>query len=253
VNKRIAPVNQQAVALPRRTAPGSRAGRRLNHTLAQAGLAALALTLGLVATALAFTDDQARQGAGVFAFYCSTCHGDRGQGLTDEFRATWPQGDQNCWNPQCHGLNHPNTGFALPRTVTALIGPNTLTDQTSAESLYGFIKARMPYQDPGLVSDEQKWAVTAFLLREHGIASDGVPLDANTAANIQLRPNASPVASPPLDIPPAAQPKMPHASDTAASPAPWGWLALGAAVIVAGAVILLLLRSLLNRRRRSSR
>jgi mono/diheme cytochrome c family protein len=100
VNKRIAFVNQKEVATLGRTAPGSRAGRRLNHTLAQASWAALVLYFGLVAIALAYTEDQARQGAGVFAFYCSTCHGDRGQGLTDEFRATWAPGDQYCWTPR---------------------------------------------------------------------------------------------------------------------------------------------------------
>ena len=252
MKQRIALVNQKEVAIPQRSASEIRAGRRLNHTLAQAGWAALLLYFGLVATALAYTEDQARQGAGVFAFYCSTCHGDRGQGLTDEFRATWAPGDQYCWTPKCHGPNHPDDGFVLPKSVTALIGPDTLTNHATAQSLYSFIKVRMPYQDPSLVSDEQKWAVTAFLLREHGIAADGVQLDANAAANIQLRPNAAPITSPPLDSPPAAPPKMPHTSATASSPAQWGWLALGAAVIVAGAVILLVRRSLLNRRRRSA-
>ncbi len=152
----------------------------------------LAVCFGLVATTFAFTEKQAQQGAGVFAFYCSTCHGDRGQGLTDEWRATWPREDQYCWTPKCHGLNHPNTGFVLPRHVPALVGSDLLGQFADAPSLYDFIQRKMPYQDPSLISDQERWAVIAFLLRENGIHADGVPLDATTAPDIQFKPATSP-------------------------------------------------------------
>lgn len=127
------------------------------------------LCFGLVASALAYTEGQAKRGAAVFAFYCSTCHGDRGQGLTDEFRATWPVGDQYCWTPACHGLNPPDNGFTLPRYVPALVGSDLLEEFPSALSLFQYIKAEMPYQDPSLLTDQERWDVVAFLLRENGV------------------------------------------------------------------------------------
>ena len=60
---------------------------------------------------------QADAGAQVYTLVCSACHGDLGQGLTDEWRATWNPSDQNCWQSKCHGLNRPSDGFDLPRYV----------------------------------------------------------------------------------------------------------------------------------------
>jgi len=36
-------------------------------------------------------------------------------------------------------------------------------------SLFQYIKEEMPYQDPSLLTDQQRWDVVAFLLRENGI------------------------------------------------------------------------------------
>jgi len=54
-----------------------------------------------------------------------------------------------------------------------------------APSLYDFIKEKMPYQDPTLLSEEQRWAVIAFLLRENCIRADGKLLDATTAPAVK--------------------------------------------------------------------
>jgi mono/diheme cytochrome c family protein len=171
---------------------------------------AAVISIVLVSTGLAYTESQADRGAELFAFYCSTCHGDRGQGLTDEFRASWAPTHQNCWTPKCHGLNYPDGGFALPKSVPAVIGPHTLTNFTTAESLYHYIKLRMPFQDPDLLSEEERLAVTAFLLREHGVSVDGKLLDATTVASIQLRADTPPVFQTTSPIPtPAAQAVLP--------------------------------------------
>jgi len=157
-----APVNTQRAVNTRH------AGRHWPRLLG-AAWGILAVCFGLVATTLAFTEKQAQQGAAVFAFYCSTCHGDRGEGLTDAFRATWPAEDQNCWTPKCHGPQHPNTGFLLPRYVPALVGSDLLKVFPDVSSLYDFVKEKMPYQDPSLLTDQERRAVVAFLLRENGI------------------------------------------------------------------------------------
>ena len=38
---------------------------------------------------------QADYGAQAYWLYCSPCHGDRAQGLTDEFREQYPEEDRN--------------------------------------------------------------------------------------------------------------------------------------------------------------
>ena len=41
-------------------------------------------------------------GRNLYWHWCMTCHGDKGQGLTDEFRGIWPSEHQNCWVRGCH-------------------------------------------------------------------------------------------------------------------------------------------------------
>ncbi|MCS6962869.1 MAG: c-type cytochrome [Thermoflexus sp.] len=153
--------------------------------------------LGLVflfsaASTHAYQEEEAERGAAVFARRCSTCHGDQGQGLTDEWRATWPPTHQNCWKANCHGPQpYPEDGFTLPRVVPALIGPNTLQRFTTAADLYAYIRAQMPFHAPGSLPEEDYRAVTAFLLQRHGIPADGQLFDPEAARGVLLRPLAS--------------------------------------------------------------
>jgi cytochrome c5 len=56
---------------------------------------------------------QLDQGSLVYWGICMACHGDRGQGLTLEWRAVYGE-DQNCWASRCHSGNHPPDGFIIP-------------------------------------------------------------------------------------------------------------------------------------------
>lgn len=129
----------------------------------------------------------ADHGAQVYWLYCMPCHGDMGQGLTDEFRETYPPEENNCWGRGCHGRNPYEGGFILPTTVPQLIGPGSLTKFATVANLNGFIHAAMPYEDPGVLTEEQAWQVTAFILRENGV-SYPEPLDASNAGQILLSP-----------------------------------------------------------------
>lgn len=153
-------------------------------------LMVLGLSCGLlvfVPSVGAYQAQEAERGAQVFARRCSTCHGDRGQGLTDEWRATWPPTHQNCWKANCHGPQpYPENGFTLPRVIPALIGPNTLRRFATAADLYAYIRARMPFHAPGSLPEEDYRAVTAFLLQRHGIPPDGRPFDPEDARRIPL-------------------------------------------------------------------
>ncbi len=137
---------------------------------------------------------QADYGAQIYWLSCLPCHGERGQGLTEEFRQTYPPEDRNCWKSGCHGERPYEGGFQLPQNVPALIGKGTIEKFSTAASLQAYIRAAMPYWKPGSLSDEDAWRVTAFLLRENGFWEGSIELNSQNAAAVVLDPSASQIA-----------------------------------------------------------
>ena len=144
---------------------------------------------------------QADYGAQSYWLLCLPCHGDRGQGLTDEFRETYPPEEQYCWERGCHGERPYEDGFKLPMKVPAVVGPDaTLGKFSTAAGLHAYIKAAMPYWNPGSLTEEESWVITAFLLRENGIPFNG-ELNDSTAGQIlfspiQILPTPTPLQEP---------------------------------------------------------
>ncbi len=138
---------------------------------------------------------QADRGAQVYWLWCLPCHGDRGQGLTDEFRALYPPEENNCWQRGCHGKDPYEDGFVVPRYIPPLIGPTALRRFATAEQLHAYIQINMPYWNPGILTDEETWQVTAFLLRENGYWSGGEALGPANASRVALR---LPTPTPPI-------------------------------------------------------
>jgi len=129
---------------------------------------------------------QADLGAQDYWLYCLPCHGDRGQGLTDEFRETYPPEEVDCWQSGCHGNSPYEFGFTLPRNIAAVIGSGALQKFPTAANLRGFIFTAMPFWNPGSLTEEESWRVTAFLLRENGLWQGTVELDSSNAADLQI-------------------------------------------------------------------
>lgn len=170
---------------------------------------------------------QADRGGEVYRLVCSACHGGRGQGLTDEWRAAWAPSDRNCWQSKCHAANHPPDGFVLPRTAPAIIGPGALAKFPTAADVHAFVAASMPWQQPGSLTDEEYWQLTAFLMRANGYGD--LSLAPANAATVKL---AAPAAAP-------ASPPEPVAVSPLARPgAGMRWvLVLAAAAVVVGGVV----------------
>ncbi len=133
------------------------------------------------------TATQVDYGAEIYRVVCRDCHGDRGQGLTDEWRATWAPEDQNCWQSRCHAGNHPPEGFILPKYVPPLLGPGSLANHESALDLYNYMRLRMPWHTPGSLQDWEYMQLTAFLVTERGLGVE-LPLAEDKAAGILLSP-----------------------------------------------------------------
>jgi mono/diheme cytochrome c family protein len=132
-----------------------------------------------------FDGDQVALGRRTYTQWCATCHGDKGQGLAI-WRYSWNEKHQNCAQSGCHGTRRGEGGFTMLAVPSALMGENTLAKFLTAAQLYTFIRATMPFQAPGSLSDEEYWAVTAYLADQHR-ADAGKLLDAGVAANVRLR------------------------------------------------------------------
>lgn len=162
---------------------------------------------------------QSGHGHDLFQVICMPCHGDLGQGLTDEFRLReYPPEDTNCWASGCHGARPYDNGFTLPKTIPALIGANTLKRFADAQLLYDYIHKSMPFNAPGSLTADQYLQLTAFLLEENSLLTKNSQLDVAALRHIPVRPAATPVP--------------PSQASAANSP----WLLIGAMIV--GALIL---------------
>ncbi len=142
---------------------------------------------------------QADEGAQLYWLYCQPCHGDQGQGLTDEWRAQFPEEEQNCWQSGCHsqhGKDLPEFGFILPTAVPPITGDDSLPGFATMGQLYAYISSEMPLELPGKLTESEYLAIVAHLARKHGIW-DGTELDKENIAQMRLQPLAvEPTTSP---------------------------------------------------------
>jgi hypothetical protein len=96
------------------------------------------------------------------------CHGDKGQGLTDEFRSLWVEDHQNCWARGCHAGRVEDLGFPIPRTVPALVSSaGDLPPFETAGEFFKYLQTTHPPQHPGYLPAEEYWAIVAYILAEN--------------------------------------------------------------------------------------
>ncbi len=135
-------------------------------------------------------DDPTQYELGDFNYYqiCVACHGNWGQGLTDDWREKGFLEDMNCWTSKCHGSNHPPQGFTFPREVPPLLGENALTGYNSARQLEIVIRTTMPWWDPGQLSDEVSMAITAYLMRNRGEIPEGLIITDDNISDYPINP-----------------------------------------------------------------
>jgi len=136
---------------------------------------------------------QLEYGAEVYRLVCKACHGDKGQGLTDDWRAQWAPQDQNCWQSKCHAANHPPDGFYMPISP-AVVGPPLKIFGTALD-LYNYIHDYMPWHDRGSMTEKESWSVTAYILKINSI-DPGPDLNQTTASQISFRDDTILPASP---------------------------------------------------------
>lgn len=137
-------------------------------------------------TPMANPPSQIDKGAVYYWLVCIPCHGDRGQGLTDEWRQVFGPEEQNCWQSKCHAANHPPDGFSLPHAVPAVLGPGSLQRYTTGAELYHIIQTSMPWYNPDFITADEEWQVTAYLLYKQGVLPPDVTLNAANVGTFRL-------------------------------------------------------------------
>jgi hypothetical protein len=142
---------------------------------------------------------QVDTGRFLYWLHCMPCHGDWGQGLTDEWRQVWVEDHQNCWKHGCHTGAGDLASFYIPRQVPPVSGsPQALRAFETAEVLFAFLRETQPPQRPGVLSDAEYWALVAFLLCENGRLSPDVPLGPQARQESVSGSDVGPVVLAPL-------------------------------------------------------
>ena len=106
-------------------------------------------------------------GRNLYWHWCMTCHGDRGQGLTDEFRKTWVKDHQNCWARGCHAGHNNDQGFPIPTVVPLIIGDGHLARFATLQELFEFLKTTHPPQHPGILKDDEYHAIAVYVFTQN--------------------------------------------------------------------------------------
>jgi quinol-cytochrome oxidoreductase complex cytochrome b subunit len=133
--------------------------------------------------------DQVEKGSLLYWGICMACHGDRGQGLTDEWRDAYGVEDRDCWQSGCHDPHHPPWGFLIPKNkpIPGVAGAGKLSRFATAQQLHDYIKESMPWWKPASLSDEQAWQATAYILKMHSTMPEQIELGATNALAITVQ------------------------------------------------------------------
>jgi hypothetical protein len=122
-------------------------------------------------------------GRNSYYYNCMPCHGDYGQGLTDEFRSIWVEDHQNCWRSGCHAGRTGDEGFPIPRSIPAVNAASRLEQRfTTEEDLYAYLRSTHPPQNPGWLEDDEYRALAAYLFSLAGRQPSRLEADRNTLA-----------------------------------------------------------------------
>lgn len=110
------------------------------------------------------------EGASLYAVQCAQCHGAKGEGIAP--------------NPALIGRDPAAEGFkfATDGKLVHTIG----NYWPYATTLFDYIKRAMPLAAPGSLSDDQVYALTAYLLAENDVIADTATLNASSLSHVRM-------------------------------------------------------------------
>ncbi|MFK7731775.1 MAG: c-type cytochrome [Pseudomonadales bacterium] len=119
-------------------------------------------------TGLPAGDGSVEQGENVYRQHCLSCHGERGVGGV---------------NDQLVGrINGDEFPFGRDATIKKTVG----NYWPYASTLFDYIRRAMPYTQPGVLSDDEVYSVTAYLLHLNQLLGSDSTLDAKRLRSINM-------------------------------------------------------------------
>jgi S-disulfanyl-L-cysteine oxidoreductase SoxD len=127
----------------------------------------------------------ARDGAKIYAVHCAACHGDRGEGRGDFVALVGGRGTLSTDQPVL------TVGSYWPTPTT----------------IFDYIRRGMPYNTPGILSTDEVYAVTAWILEKNDILPTDTVLDRSRLLKVRMPNRNGFVPDPRPDVKPLAPEK----------------------------------------------
>jgi cytochrome c len=141
---------------------GMAAGPNLGQPLTAADLAAWNINVMPDGTGLPKGQGTSAQGAPIYAQKCAHCHGEHGKG----------------------GVNAAVVGGA---PVKSMDSTKTIANfWPYATTLFDFIRRSMPWQQPRTLSDDEVYALTAYILAMNKLIGEGDVMNAQTLPKVRM-------------------------------------------------------------------
>ena len=152
--------------------PGAKQSYGLGHAAADSAIAAMNQDIGQDGVELPPGSGTVARGVVVYAAQCAQCHGAKGEGLP-----SFPK----LVGRDSAGASKPEFQFATTNK-TKTIG----NYWPHATTVFDYIKRAMPFAAPGSMSDDDVYAVTAYLLSANAIIPDTTTLNAATLRAVRM-------------------------------------------------------------------
>lgn len=140
--------------------------QNLGQVITESDLANWDISIGPDGVGLPTGSGTSAQGSAIWSEQCAVCHGENGKG--------GPAGD-------------------LVGGIGTLTSPDHIKTVGSfwpySTTLFDYVRRAMPYYAPGSLSDDEVYAVVAYLLNQNEIIADNVVMDANSLPRVEM-PNA---------------------------------------------------------------
>ena len=143
----------------------------LGRAATSAEVAALDIDVGPDGEGLPPGSGSAQQGGVVFLAKCSMCHGPKGQGMPPAFPTLVGR------DPKAEGFV-----FATDFTLTKTIG----NYWPQATTVFDYVRRAMPLLQPGSLTNDEVYALTAYLLAANNVIPMTGTLDASSLKQVKM-------------------------------------------------------------------
>jgi cytochrome c len=154
---------------PARATAAPVGGFALGRAASPAEIAAVDLDVGVSGEGLPPGRGDAAHGEQIFRDKCAVCHGARGEGIPP--------------NPALIG-REPREGFPF---ATDLKAPRTIGNfWPYATTLFDYVRRAMPLVNPGTLTNDELYSVTAYLLSANEVLPAGAILDSASLVAVKM-------------------------------------------------------------------